>query len=292
MENDTENPKSDTQFIVIYTITIFTVLKTRYTGNTMTISANIIPISAFKDNYIWLFYDETTRSAWVVDPGEAEPVIEALNAQKLQLNGIIITHHHYDHSGGVKTLQEKYNHLAVYGSHKSPLNVITHRVKDRDAITCSNMTFNVIEIPGHTLDHTAFFGNNWLFCGDTLFSMGCGKIFEGTPELMYHSLGKLKQLPDPTQVFCGHEYTLANLNFAKIVEPNNPAIINKIQQITEIRKQNKPTLPSTLREEKWLNPFLRCEEAAIIKAVENHTGRKLPNVVDVFAKLREWKNKS
>jgi hydroxyacylglutathione hydrolase len=122
--------------------------------------------------------------------------------------------------------------------------------------------------------------------------MGCGRIFEGTPELMFRSLGKLKQLPDTTQVFCGHEYTLANLHFAKLVEPDNTGIINKIEQIKAIREQNQPSLPSSLKEEKLLNPFLRCEDAGIIQAVESYAGQKLPHVIDVFANLREWKNKT
>lgn len=256
----------------------------------MSISAEIIPLCALQDNYIWMFFNRESKKAWIVDPGEATPAIQALAHHDLQLSGIFITHHHHDHSGGVKDLIHHHGVVPIYGSHKSSLPFITHHVKEGDHVTCDHITFKVIEIPGHTLDHTAFFGNNWLFSGDTLFSAGCGRIFEGTPDQMYDSLAKLSALPDKTHVFCGHEYTLSNLYFAQHVEPTNNTIAEKINLIKELREHNKPTLPSTILEEKSINPFLRCDDASVVKAVENYAGHTLKTPVHVFAKLREWKN--
>lgn len=256
----------------------------------MSISTEVIPICALQDNYIWMFMDPITRMAWLIDPGDAQPVFKALEQYNLRLSGVFITHHHYDHSGGVSDLLREYNSIPIYGSYLSPLSFITDRVKEGDEISCSNITLKAIEIPGHTLDHTAYFGNNWLFSGDTLFSIGCGKVFEGTPDQMYHSLQKLTALPGETQVFCGHEYTLANLRFAEYVEPNNTLIKEKIHAITKLTARQKPTLPSTIGEEKKLNPFLRCEDPSIIKAVEDYSKQTLDTPVKIFAKLREWKN--
>jgi hydroxyacylglutathione hydrolase len=250
----------------------------------------ILPLLAFKDNYIWMFYNEDTKHAWLVDPGEAAPASRALAEHRLTLEGIFITHHHYDHSGGIATLVDHWPEVKVYGGMKSPLIFVSHHVKEGDEIPCGDWTFKAMEIPGHTLDHTAFYTQDIVFSGDTLFSFGAGKIFEGTPEQMYHSLSKLANLPEDTKIYCGHEYTLANLKFAKHLEPDNTKIAEKINEITSLREKNIPSLPSFLRDEKLLNPFLRCKEESIIKAVENYAQKKLNNPVDVFAKLREWKN--
>lgn len=250
----------------------------------------IFPILAFKDNYIWVFYHENGGEAWLVDPGEAAPAMHALKEHNLTLAGIFITHHHYDHSGGISTLVEHFPHVKVYGGMKSPLIFVSHHVKEGDEILCGDITFKAMEIPGHTLDHTAFYNDEMVFCGDTLFSFGCGKIFEGTPEQMYHSLSKLANLNDNTKIYCGHEYTLGNLKFAEHVEPLNVAITNKIKEITALREKNIPSLPSLLKEEKLLNPFLRCKEKEITQAVRNYAQTKLQGPVDIFAKLREWKN--
>jgi hydroxyacylglutathione hydrolase len=256
----------------------------------MSISTEVIPICALQDNYIWMFTDPDTNMAWVIDPGDARPVLKALEEYNLQLAGIFITHHHHDHSGGVQELLRKYPSAPVYGSHLSPLSFITNHIKEGDEISCSDIKLKAMAIPGHTLDHTAYVGNGWLFSGDTLFSMGCGKIFEGTPDQMYHSLQKLTVLPDETNVFCGHEYTLANLRFAEHVTPDNAAIKEKIDAITELTDKHKPTLPSTIAEEKRLNPFLRCKDPVIVKAVNKYAKQTLDTSVKVFAKLREWKN--
>jgi hydroxyacylglutathione hydrolase len=256
----------------------------------MSVSYEIIPIYALQDNYIWMFFDKLSKNAWIIDPGDATPIIEKLEQYHLKLNGILITHHHHDHSGGIPSLINQYGHIPIFGSYKSPLPYITKKVREGDIITCGTIKLIALEIPGHTLDHTAFFGNGWLFSGDTLFSAGCGKVFEGTMEQMYCSLQKLSNLPDDTQLYCGHEYTLANLYFAKHVEPDNPFILEKIELTKTLQNQHKPTLPSLLGEEKKFNPFLRCHEHSIIQAVKNHSGCALESPEVIFSHLREWKN--
>ncbi len=252
-------------------------------------SLTIFPIPAFKDNYIWTFFDKNNH-AWVVDPGDATPVIEVLEAKRLKLQGIFITHHHRDHMGGVSDLLKYNDRVMVVGSDKSPHDFIHQRVKEGDEVRCEFFSLKVLDIPGHTLDHVAYYNNEWLFCGDTLFSIGCGKIFEGTPLQMFSSLQKLSQLSDTIQVYCGHEYTVANLAFAQQVEPENAVLLEKAQRMQKIREKHLPSLPSRLSDEKQMNPFLRCEEASIKKAVEAHFNKKLDNAVEVFAYLREWKN--
>lgn len=251
---------------------------------------SIIPISAFRDNYIWTWFDHPTKTAWVVDPGDATPVIQTLNQKGFDLAGILLTHHHHDHSGGVGELIRLWPNVTVFGSYKSMVKEINFPVKEGIEIQCSPFQFKVLEIPGHTLDHIAFYNDKMLFCGDTLFSAGCGRVFEGTPEMMYQSLEKLANLPKNTQVYCGHEYTQANLKFAHHVEPKNPYIASKIEQVNDLRAKQFPTLPSTLSEERQMNPFLRCLESDVIQAAELHAHKKLTNPVDVFAELRNWKN--
>lgn len=254
------------------------------------LSSEIIPIPAFNDNYIWLFRDSNTKLAWVVDPGDAVPVLNALEQYQLTLAGILLTHHHRDHSGGIGELTKHFKDITVIGSEHSAITSITHRVNESDTVSCSPYQFSVLEIPGHTLDHIAFYNNEVLFCGDTLFSFGCGKIFEGTPAQMYHSLNKLKQLPDQIKMYCGHEYTLANLRFAHAVEPNNSLLLSATNDIKSILKTNISSLPSTMQIQKQLNPFLRCDQIEVIQSVEQYASKKLNNPIEVFAVLREWKN--
>jgi hydroxyacylglutathione hydrolase len=222
----------------------------------------LLPIPAFADNYIWLL--ENGETAWIVDPGDAAPALEVLHEKNLQLAGILLTHHHPDHSGGIAELLKHYQ-VPVYGPDNSPVRVlISHPLQDGSCITLGNMAFSVIAIPGHTLDHIAFYSaaEKILFCGDTLFSAGCGRVFEGTHEQMYQALLKLAELPDDTMVCCGHEYTLSNLRFAASLEPANNNILEHQKQCEILRAKNLPTLPSTIAQEKKINPFLRCHSAA------------------------------
>ncbi len=251
---------------------------------------DIIPIPAFKDNYIWLLVDAKTNKAWAVDPGDAEPVIQYLLPKKIQLAGILITHHHADHAGGVSDLLKKWNGIPVYGFSKKNVAEISHVVKEGDIVNCNALKLNVLEIPGHTLDHIAFYNEHILFCGDTLFSAGCGRVFEGTYDQMYQSLMKLAKLPATTQMYCGHEYTLQNLKFAEMVEPENHFIHEKIIAVQALRAHGTPSLPSLMMDEMKMNPFLRCEQSAVIKAAEKYAQGSLHAPEAVFKVLREWKN--
>ncbi|MFC3094899.1 hydroxyacylglutathione hydrolase [Alteromonas sediminis] len=250
----------------------------------------VFPIPAFSDNYIWCIHDGC--HAVVVDPGDAEPVMETLSQRGLRLDAVLITHHHYDHVDGLPALTRAYEGLAVYGPDNPKIKEITHKVKEGDQVSLEqfNLTFDVFEVPGHTLDHIAYYANNWLFCGDTLFSAGCGRLFEGTPAQMLASLNKLMTLPEQTQVYCTHEYTLANLAFAQAVEPNNETVTSTIQNVTDMRAAGLPSLPSRLDIEKQINPFLRAERQQNWPYVEQMTGEKVENTQNAFAAIRRWKD--
>jgi len=248
----------------------------------------IFALRALRDNYIWMITDAGTGTAWAVDPGIAAPVMTFLSENNLSLKGVLLTHHHADHSGGIHELQQSCDSLQVVGSPLSPFATLTDRLGEGSSVSCGSLKLQVIPIPGHTLDHQAYYGGGMLFSGDTLFSAGCGRIFEGTVPQMYASLQKLAALPDATQIYCGHEYTAANLAFAETVEPQNRDIKNKIQALKKSEKNC--TLPSTLSDEKLFNPFLRCSEPAVVSAAERCAGRSLTDPVSVFGVLREWKN--
>lgn len=250
----------------------------------------IVAISALKDNYIWAIVNEAHRMALIVDPGDAEPVLQYLQQHHLTLAGLLITHHHWDHTNGVAPLLTQFP-VPVIASIHSKLVGLTQRVGD-NVLTVSPLFPDLqgILIPGHTLDHIAYRMQNALFCGDTLFGGGCGRLFEGTAEQLYASLQTLATLPHATQIYCGHEYTLNNLRFARLVEPHNQTITQRIKDVASLRSNQYPSLPSLLSEEKETNPFLRCEIPEIIAQVEDYAKRRLNHPIEVFRALREWKN--
>jgi len=255
--------------------------------------AAIIPIPAFTDNYIWTLREG--RSAAVVDPGDAEPVREYLDGEGVELVAIVVTHHHGDHVGGVRELVGR-RRIPVYGPAREPIPERTHALREGDRVVLGELglELGVLDVPGHTNGHIAYTGRDAggpvVFCGDTLFAAGCGRIFEGTPEAMWASLRKLAALDPATRVFCAHEYTLANLRFAVAVEPSNEALAARVERDTALRERGRPTVPSTIADELATNPFLRAAEPAVRRAAEAHAGRGLDDDVAVFAELRAWKN--
>ncbi|WP_062269919.1 hydroxyacylglutathione hydrolase [Endozoicomonas arenosclerae] len=252
-------------------------------------------IPAFQDNYIWLLSEDSSQHCLVVDPGDAVVVKEALQKQGLELSGILITHHHWDHTNGIEALTKDRN-IPVYGPDNPDILGVTHILKESDALNILNTQFEIITTPGHTLDHIAFFArpkqsDPILFCGDTLFSAGCGRLFEGSAEQMQNSFYKLRALPENTRIYCTHEYTLANLAFAQVVEPENHSIEDYRNRVNQLREQNRPSLPSSLKLEMTINPFLRTDQNSVITAVKEHAPETvLSNDADVFGALRQWKD--
>jgi hydroxyacylglutathione hydrolase len=253
---------------------------------------DITPLKAFADNYIWLAHSpRQPRDVAVVDPGDAAPVIEALEQQHLNLKAILVTHHHADHVGGVAALHQRYDAPVIGpGAETIPERSRSVAGGERVALPELDLEFDVMDVPGHTRGHIAFHGHGALFCGDTLFSAGCGRLFEGTAAQMQHSLASLRDLPGETRVYCGHEYTLNNLRFALTVEPENGAAREYMETAKDLRLGNKPTLPSTLSLEIAVNPFLRWDEPTVQKSAERRAGRSLDNPVEVFATIRHWKD--
>jgi len=250
------------------------------------------PLRAFSDNYLWLIHAPLDRTgAVVVDPGDARPVESALEDQGLCLRAILVTHHHADHVGGVAALAERHR-AAVFGPAREQMPCAARPLDDGDSVSLADLglDFRVMAVPGHTLGHIAFHGHGCLFCGDTLFSAGCGRLFEGTAGQMHESLERIAALPDDTRVFCAHEYTLSNLRFAAAVEPGNADVIRTLEAVRELRSRDEITLPTTLRRERRINPFLRCREPAVRAAAEAHAGSTLHGPAEVFAVLRAWKD--
>ena len=254
---------------------------------------SIIPIPAFADNYIWLLRQRA--SAVVVDPGDAAPVLAYLAREGLTLTAVLATHHHGDHVGGIPALLAQFA-VPVFGPARETIPGRTHAIGQGDVVNVPGLpaTLTGIDIPGHTAGHIAFFGDvdgqPSLFCGDTLFAAGCGRIFEGTPRQMWTSLSALAALPDATRVYCGHEYTLANLRFALAVEPGNADVRDRMGREQVRRDLGEPTLPSTIGMEHATNPFLRAPLPAVRAAAARHAGRALADDIEAFAALREWKN--
>ncbi len=244
-------------------------------------------IPAFNDNYIWLIQNNDQRCA-IVDPGDAQPVLEYLDRHNLTLEAILVTHHHNDHTGGIAMLLEAFPETKVVGPAQENISSLTHNMKAGDQFLLFGETFLVVELPGHTLGHLGYIGDGKLFSGDVLFSCGCGRIFEGTAQQMFDSLNKLLTLPDDTQVFAAHEYTSSNISFALAVEPDNQDLLAFREEVFRLRAEGKPTLPTTLGKEKRINPFLRVEQPSIIKSIANRSFASTP--VAVFTALREWKD--
>jgi hydroxyacylglutathione hydrolase len=251
----------------------------------------IIPIPAFSDNYMWLIEDSERKIAVCVDPGQARPVIRYLEQHHLHLDAILVTHHHADHVDGIHELAERYQ-PKVYGPHIEAIPGLTHPITGGDSIklACFKDPLQVISIPGHTLGHVAYYIAPIIFTGDTLFTGGCGRLFEGTAVEMYSSLQKLAHLPPQTQIYCGHEYTEKNLLFALEVEPENQALFERLSHVQVLRGQGKNTVPSFLADELATNPFLRCNTPYIRAVAEQLTGTLCTDPVAVFAAIRAWKD--
>ena len=249
-------------------------------------------LKAFSDNYMWII--ESKGNFAVVDPGDAKPVQDYIKETGHKLVDILITHHHWDHTGGIEELASHHD-CRVFGPSGGHIGGITHPLNDHDAFSImENLEFNVIYAPGHTNDQLSYYSESLdipiLFSGDTLFSGGCGRLFEGTPEDMLLSMDSYTKLPTETLVYCGHEYTQSNLNFAIAVEPNNEDIQRKVEEVDELRKQDKPSLPSVMETELKINPFLRCREESVIFAAESYSSRSLTKPSEVLGEIRNWKD--
>ena len=254
----------------------------------------ITALPAFSDNYIWVLRQQDR--VVVVDPGEAAPVLDYLQRTGGRLCTILITHRHSDHIGGVDELLQHAS-VPVYGpaAERDKITMLTHTLRDGDTVTLPelDLEFSVLDVGGHTLGHIAYFDakNAALFCGDTLFAGGCGRIFEGTPQQMHASLAKLAALPANTRIYCAHEYTQSNMKFALAVEPANTALQQRSNEVTQLRAAGKPTVPSRLDEELATNPFLRWSEPEVVAAARHFSGNAaLQDPVEVFAAIRAWKN--
>lgn len=261
----------------------------------------IIPLKAFSDNYIWVIFSPDDSKVAVVDPGDSRPVIEFLEENELSLDSILVTHYHNDHIGGVQELKNRY-HCHVYASRHDKLSFADTELDEGDTISLfdDSYQFSILHLPGHTMGHIGYYsqnlpghdlkGQSLVFCGDTLFRAGCGRMFEGTPDIFHHTLQKLAQLPPSTLVYCTHEYTMANIAFAKTVEPDNADLLELEQNCQKLREQDLETLPSTIDSELRTNPFLRCTESTVIQAAERVEDKSLSDPVETFATIRQLKD--
>lgn len=260
------------------------------------LNITVSPINAFNDNYLWVIGRTNHAHIAIVDPGDANACIEYIEKNNKKLSTILITHHHKDHTGGINLLkqycEEKQWPLTIYAPKNEPVNTCDIRVSEQQKITIAelDLNINIIDLPGHTHGHIAYLTDDKLFCGDTLFSGGCGRVFEGTAEQMLSSLNKLKALPEKTHVYCAHEYTLANLNFALTVDPENLELVHYYNQVKHMREKNQATIPTSIRQEKLINPFLRCSNEAIRTSVQEYNHNATPDELSIFTHLRLWKD--
>lgn len=252
----------------------------------------VSPIQAFSDNYIWLLRNPGAQTCAVVDPGDEEPVIDRLKEEGLTLTSILITHKHGDHVGGVADLKAVWPEAVVYGPTHEPIRTVEKHLKEGDEITPEGLdvTFIIMDVPGHTEGHIAYYGDGKLFCGDTLFAAGCGRVFSGSFEQLSDSLERIAALPPETLAYCAHEYTLDNLGFAKWVEPENPDILAREEGDKTSRQKGQPTVPSSIELELATNPFLRTKEDSVIQAAEQWAGKSLNSTREVFRAVRTWKD--
>ncbi|MBI6554349.1 MULTISPECIES: hydroxyacylglutathione hydrolase [Pseudomonas] len=251
----------------------------------------ISALPAFTDNYIWLLQEPQSRRCAVVDPGDAAPVLAWLKQNPgWTLSDILVTHHHHDHVGGVEALK-RVSGATVYGPAHETIPARDVALQDNQRISVLGWDFAVYAVPGHTLGHIAFYHPGVLFCGDTLFAGGCGRLFEGTPAQMHASLQRLAALPADTRVYCTHEYTQSNLRFAQAVEPDNADIAERVENVNRLRARGEITLPSNLALEKRTNPFLRTAETSVKQKADERNGRDNRSGDEVFASLRAWKDK-
>ncbi|MDD3529625.1 MAG: hydroxyacylglutathione hydrolase [Gallionellaceae bacterium] len=247
------------------------------------------PVPAFEDNYIWTVHDG--RSALLVDPGEAKAILTWLATRRMQPAAVLLTHRHADHVGGVAEIRRRHPGIAVYGPADARLPDVTVAVGEGDVVVALGMRFHVLAVPGHTLEHIAYVGHGWLFCGDTMFSCGCGKVFEGSSDLLHASLQRLAALPTDTLVCCAHEYTLDNIRFALTVEPDNAALLDWREHALALRRAGRPTLPTRLADELACNPFLRCAEPALQRRLAGpRGGGGFVDAAATFAVLRSLKD--
>ncbi len=253
----------------------------------------ITPLSSFDDNYIWVLRNPGSNRVVVVDPGDETPVLDWLGETASQLSAVLITHHHYDHVGGVPELAQAFPGLPVFGPVNEKIRGLTHPLRegDRPEIPGLDANLRVLEVPGHTAGHIAYYGDGALFCGDTLFAAGCGRVFDGTFEQLSNSLLRIADLPKETRIYCAHEYTLDNLGFAQWVEPHSPAIAQRLSTDRSLRQAGQPTLPSRLDTELQTNPFLRTRDPGVVAMAEAKAGHKLVSPAAVFTALRQWKDR-
>lgn len=251
----------------------------------------IIRIHAFTDNYIWLLTDSNYRFAYVVDPGDAQPVIQTLHRHHIELIGILITHHHFDHTGGIVQLKNEFN-CVVYGPDNSDIVGVDHKLAHGDTFELAELgfAFSIIKIPGHTLDHIAYYSKPMLFCGDTLFACGCGRMFEGQPEQFSNSLNTIANLPDDTVIYCAHEYTQSNINFARSVDEQNSILNLRYEMTAKHRKNEIATVPSCLSLERATNPFLRTADSVWIHYAQKQMKANDLSSTQVFAAIRDGKD--